>query len=324
MSSLLDDFKAVAVGVAIDQTKNAISSVGSKLSGGLGGAIGSLFGDKEELEEVTVTAKKRGQNNQNNSFNINEFRTELNVNGLLRPLNYLVVFNNPRILDRNQSIVEGYPTKSRRDTRFLTLRCESATMPGVNFFTSDDIRRYGYGPLERRPYLPTFNPITLSFLVDRQAKIIEYFYSWTNGIVDYNASKGMINPNTKPYFMNYKSEYISNSMSIWVYDESFDKQILVTLRDVFPLAVSDVSLNWGSTNEPIRFSVVLQYTDMFMKFKGSGLSATGDEITAMAEKERPEFKENKSKGFLGILEGFVQGKIYEAEEKLVNKVLNVF
>ena len=42
------------------------------------------------------------------------------------------------------------------DLRNLVMRCESVVIPGVNFFTSDNIRRYGYGPIERRPYLPQF------------------------------------------------------------------------------------------------------------------------------------------------------------------------
>lgn len=315
--AFFDDFKEVVVGSAVGQAKDAVGDVVSKLFGN-DEASRNQEDDLDYIDTGTLERKKA----TGSAFSINEFRTELNYNGVLRQHSYLVVFNNPAILNGATNFLEGYTGSDRTDTRFLTLRCDSVTVPGVNFFTTEDIRRYGYGPVERRPYLPTFNPITLSFIVDKQAKVIEYFYAWTNGIVDHDVSRGVVNNQTKPYFLNYKNKYISKSMSIWVYDENFMKQYLITLRDVYPITITDTPLSWGD-GEVMKFNVTLQYTDMFMRFKGSGISYSGQEISKIAE-ERPIFNENKRTGFLGILEGFIQGKIYEAEEKLVNKILNVF
>lgn len=314
--SLLDDFKETVVGTAVSAARDTVGGFVSKLFGN-DEASNNQEDDLDYIDPGTLE-RKRGLGN---AFSINEFRAELNYNGILRQHSYLTIFNNPAILNGTANLIEN-SSSERTDTRFLTLRCDSVTVPGVNFFTTEDIRRYGYGPIERRPYLPTFNPITLSFVVDKQAKIIEYFYAWTNGIVDHDVSRGMVNDKTKPYFLNYKSKYISKSMSIWVYDENFMKQYLITLRDVYPITISDTPLSWGN-GDLMRFNVTLQYTDMFMRFKGSGLSYSGQEISKIAQ-ERPEFSESKGTGFLGILEGFVQGKLYEAEEKIVNKILNIF
>lgn len=195
------------------------------------------------IDEITVTAR------QKTSFNINQFRTEIVNSGVLPTNRFLVTFT---------------PPQSLRTSEALTLRCENATIPGVNFFTSQTIR-YGYGQTERRPYLPTFNPITLSFIVDTRSTIIDYFNLWTNSIVNYNVSQGMYSGSPSPYVMSYKDDYISKQMQIYVYDYENKRQIKVTLYDAYPLSTTDVSLGWGQENEIMKYSVSLQYTHMTME-----------------------------------------------------------
>jgi hypothetical protein len=184
------------------------------------------------------------------TFNINDFKSEIINNGVLPQNRFIAIFTSPRILgtvDRN-----------------LTLRCENASIPGVNFFTSQTVR-YGYGQIERRPYLPTFNPITLTFIVDEKSTIINYFNRWTNAIINYNVSSGQYNKirsNVMPYELNYKDEWICEQMQIYVYDYSNKKQIMVTLFDAYPLTTTDVSLSWGGGSEAMRYNVSLQYTNM--------------------------------------------------------------
>ena len=204
---------------------------------------GNEASDAETMQEIVVTASKA------RSFNINQFRTEIVNSGVLPTNRFLVIFTPPQSLGTSEA---------------LTLRCENATIPGVNFFTSQTIR-YGYGQTERRPYLPTFNPITLSFIVDTRSTIIDYFNLWTNSIVNYNMSQGMYSGSPSPYVMSYKDDYISKQMQIYVYDYENKRQIKVTLYDAYPLSTTDVSLGWGQENEIMKYSVSLQYTHMTME-----------------------------------------------------------
>ena len=200
----------------------------------------------DATDEVVVTATRK------QSFSITQFRSEMEINGVLPVNRFLVLFARPKTLS---AIV---------DTQFLTMRCENASVPGVNFFTSQT-NRYGYGQTERRPYLPTFNPITLSFIVDRKSTVIELFNVWTNSIVNHDVSGGMYASNglgNTPYQLSYKDDYICRQMQIYVYDHANEKQIKVTLYDVYPLATTDVALGWGQNDEVMKYNVSLQYTNM--------------------------------------------------------------
>lgn len=198
-------------------------------------------GDAQDVSATPAT--------QTVSFNISKFRSEIDRNGVLPTNRFLVIFARPKTLSSIYS------------TEFLTMRCENATVPGVNFFTSQTVR-YGYGQTERRPYLPTFNPITLSFIVDKSSTVVGLFNAWTNSIVNYDVSKGMYTTNGRasPYVMTYKDNYICPQMQIYVYDYENKKQIKVTLYDAYPLSTSDVQLGWGQNDEVMKYSVSLQYT----------------------------------------------------------------
>ena len=49
----------------------------------------------------------------------------------------------------------------RYNSNKLILRCESAVLPTVQVLEEENIRRYGYGPIEKVPYGMQFNDLTL-------------------------------------------------------------------------------------------------------------------------------------------------------------------
>jgi hypothetical protein len=79
---------------------------------------------------------------------------------------------------------KNMPCKQGSD-KVIHLYADSVNIPGINFATSET-RRYGYGPVEKKPYAPIFNDITVSFLVDANANIYKYFYKWLNNIVSFD------------------------------------------------------------------------------------------------------------------------------------------
>lgn len=241
-------------------------------------------------------------------FQINNFRAELNHNGVMRNNRFLMFFTPPKNM-KNEPI--------EVDQSLLTLRCETVTVPGVNFFTNDNHRRYGLGQTERRPFIAQFNPITITFLVDRNARVVNYFNTWTNRIVGYDRLNGNFTKNDRnfrPYQLDYKDNYIAPNVIIWIYDENGiedkSKQMGVRLNDVYPLATSDMNFSWADVDGLVRYNVTLQYTDMTLIFPHTDDALDLEQLQEL--ERRSQFtrlgravKEKIAGGLLSIEEGIV-------------------
>jgi hypothetical protein len=210
--------------------------------------------DDSTEDVVVVTAR------QTRRFDISSFRSEISKKGLLQNNRFVCIFAIPEGL--RQKYAKSF---SSDDVKYadsgeqLTLRCETVTIPGQNFFTQE-IKRYGYGQIEKKPYLPAFNPMRMVFLVDRNAKVIEFFNDWVNLIVnhDMEGNVGGFN-NDELYLVNHKNKYICPVIRIYVYDEFNEQTMECNMYDCFPLTMSDFDTTWTSQNDPIRLTVTMQF-----------------------------------------------------------------
>lgn len=198
-------------------------------------------------------------------FNIKNFREEINKNGILQDNRYIVSFNPPEYL------------KSEK-TDQLTLRCESAQIPGVSFATVDGPPRIGYGPVETVPYGVIFDDVGLNFLLDAKANVHQLFYKWMNSIVNYQSqghsslkeARGPVS-GMKPFEVGYKDKY-STDIDITVYNHSGEgneagtKVMAVKLYRAFPKSLPTFDVAWQSTNSPIKLPVRFAYTDYTIKY----------------------------------------------------------
>lgn len=196
------------------------------------------------------------------SFNINSFRSEIIRNDILPTHSFLVVF---APFTRSN---EGYNTPLTRfvvdNPGTLIMRCDTAFLPGPTLMT-ENIRRYTYGPNETVPNGVLFGDITLEWIVDRRAKIFQFFDAWMNTIVNFNSRGGgdMVTQTNgyAPYEIGYKDEYSNRQMNIFVYDRQQRKTVVYTLYDVFPIQINDVNVAWRSTGEAMKYTVRFAYTD---------------------------------------------------------------
>lgn len=298
------------------------------------------------LEELNLPEVRLKSQTAPSTFSINEFRSEMNINGVMRNNRFAVVLTPPKLLKELDILTDSKTEKTKEkitdsdgnvtgekdvltttmvygDTRFLTLRCENVSLPGINFFTTDNIRRYGYGQIERRPYLPQFNPITLTFVVDKNGTIMKYFYEWAKSIVNYDAFANGIHGtggSSKPYFLNYKDDYICKKMNIWMYNENSKQVVQCSLRDAYPLTISDSNLAWGSQDDYVRLSITLQYTDISINFATTDSAAGSFAILDDANKK----PDNTTRKRENVFSKLIDNKISDLEERLVNKILNIF
>ena len=201
-------------------------------------------------------------------FKLSNFKQEIHNNGILRNNRYLVSFNAPLYLASEPGMEK------------LTLRCESAQMPGVTFATIDGAPRFGYGPIESNPYGVIFDDATLTFLLDAKANIHNFFYKWSNSIVNYQsrgqtALKDAYGPvkGMKTFEVGYKDKYVTD-ITITVYSDSSTgkgttdmKKVMETkLYRAFPKNLPQFDLSWNTTNDMIRLPISFNYTDFSTKY----------------------------------------------------------
>jgi hypothetical protein len=167
---------------------------------------------------------------------------------LARPSRFDVVIATPLIL-------APYIT----DARNLTYRCESAQLPGRTFATTE--QKIGSNPVERYPYLTTFNDIDLTFIVDDDMKQKNYFDLWLE----------LINPSYS-YNYQYKSNY-ATVITINQYDVTNNLTYTVDLFDAYPISVNQLDLDWSADGHHKQV-VTFAYT----RWQNNSLQGLGQQL----------------------------------------------
>jgi hypothetical protein len=208
------------------------------------------------------------------SFNINSFRSEILENEVLSTHSYLVTFSPFRMgFKENEPLTEFITNK--RNT--LVLRCENVVLPAPALLEEENIRRYGYGPVEKVPYGVQFSDVTMTWLVDNRSEIINFFNQWMNTIVLHNSPNTLMNatavrPSERglttgldaydPFELGYKDAYTNPIVRIYVYNKQNQTTTTYEMYDVFPLNIQAMNLSWADENETQKLSVTFAYTNM--------------------------------------------------------------
>lgn len=207
-------------------------------------------------EEIVVRA------NRTQRFNLNHFKAEIKQQTVINTHSYLVQFAPFSV---NSPLGDYIDPSSRQ----LVMRCDSAILPGIDLLTNDNVRRYGYGPVESVAHGVQFGQARFTWIVDRKARVISLFNDWMNSIVNFDSSGGQtmnvdtgLRENFLPYEVGYKDDYANSNMIIFVYDSKNDTVAQYQLFDVFPQRVEDIPLSWSDTDSVVRLSVQMAYTDM--------------------------------------------------------------
>jgi hypothetical protein len=117
------------------------------------------------------------------AFSFSAFRNLVNSDDLFRA-NRAELIINKRPAGMSASSIAGASFVGAGGR--LSFLIDSFSIPGVSWASSDNIRRYGYGILESRPYTPVFNELPITIMGDRKMEVYKYFHEWTNLVVNYN------------------------------------------------------------------------------------------------------------------------------------------
>lgn len=129
-------------------------------------------------------------------------------------------------------------------SRKLSLRCESAQLPGRNFDTTP---MKIYGVYENFPFQTSYDNVTMTFLVSDDMKEKSFFDSWMNWIQP-----------TLTFDTKYKQDY-AVMLRINQYDVQNKLSLSIDLVDAFPIAVNQLDLDWSS-DAVHKLAVTFAYT----------------------------------------------------------------
>jgi len=154
------------------------------------------------------------------------------------------------------------------------MRCDNAILPTINLLQEQNVRRYGFGPVENVAYGVNVGDFTLQFIVDKEASIIDFFESWMNLIVNRDSFGGanmnnVIGDNKRPYEVAYKDTYACPSVNVFVYDRAQNTVLEYNIYDVFPTGIQSMNLSWSEENSLMKLNVTFSFTDLRIRSKQS-------------------------------------------------------
>jgi hypothetical protein len=173
----------------------------------------------------------------------------------------------------------------------LTMRCDNVVLPSINLLQEQNIRRYGFGPVENVAYGVNVGDFTLQFIVDKDALVVEFFEEWLNLIVNRDSFGGANMNNNKigglrrPYEIAYKDTYACPNVNVFVYDRSQNAVMEYHIYDVFPTGIQSMNMSWSEENTLMKLNITFSFTDLRIersKSKNKKSQSINDEIKVTA------------------------------------------
>lgn len=169
---------------------------------------------------------------------ISEFRANFKKE-LARPNRFDVSIVVPPVL----SVFAGQPNANRT----LKYSCENAQLPSRTFATTE---QKTYGPIEKFPYLTTYNDLDLTFIVDSEMNQKKIFDTWLEYI--------------NPAFTNnfkYKADY-ATFLTVNQYDAQNKLIYVVDFFECYPISTNQMDLDWSADGYH-KLTVTFAYTRWF-------------------------------------------------------------
>ena len=178
------------------------------------------------------------------AFNIQEFQSQIGRNG------YGVT--NLFTVEITAAPATGF---SQRD---LVFYARSATLPEFDIQTQD-VAHAGFGSATRKPTGMQFPVLPVTFLVDKDHKIMTFFHDWSRKIVNYDRSGGPTGAanGLRPFEINYKSDY-QGSLRVTLFSRfNGSNSYVYEFFGAYPISIGSIATAWESDELlflPVGFS----------------------------------------------------------------------
>lgn len=185
------------------------------------------------------------------SFNVDEFKSKFNdVNGFMSPNKFLVLIQPP-------------PWSSDEvDTKnVLPFLCDSTNLPGISF-TFSEIKHTNLGPIERKPDVPIYTELPLTFLATGDGRVLKFFHVWMQNIINIGNGKKALTDSPYKGAYSYEVFYSDNyrtTINLLAFNDSGDTIVEYTLLNAFPTTVGDLPMNWATTDDIVRLPITFSF-----------------------------------------------------------------
>jgi hypothetical protein len=213
------------------------------------------------------------------SFDINTFATNIASYGYSSANKFDVQFSLPNFILNNN----GQQSNLQTLPKLLQLRASNVVLPAV-LLMSQEINRYGMGPVTTQPYNAKVSDVPMTFILDQNDIIYLFFYDWINYVYNFTETaqnSGPINytdiiaagsvsqPN---YTTNYEDDVISETVTITHYDQKGSTIKSVNLYRVKPTLLSAIPLKWDDNDSLMKLTVNFTYREWARIDSGSTTS----------------------------------------------------
>lgn len=196
-------------------------------------------------------------------FNINEFRSKAGDLGILKSSSVMVnIYYGSRFGLRQYSQQFG---NIMNDLRFTA---EATKIPGVSLATTE-IRRHGYGVIEKKPYVPIFTDIDMIFRSDAKGDLYTFFQTWMKMIINFdgrhsiNSVTGVL-PKQAMYEVAYKDNYMA-TVEITLLDQQGKDSIKIFLTEAYPIFLGEIPLAWQAINDYVKIPIRFTFKDWYIE-----------------------------------------------------------
>ena len=146
-------------------------------------------------------------------------------------------------------------TTTNASSQRLAYRCETGELPGRTIAAAD---QKTYGPVQRHPFLSTYNDVTFSFICSGDMAEKKVFDAWMD-IINPTADMNVGNTFRSKWDFAYRKEYTTDIL-INQYTTQDDIAYSVKLFEAFPIAANQLDLDWGIMHQYHKLSVTFAYT----------------------------------------------------------------
>jgi len=215
-------------------------------------------------------------------FNINEFKSMMDKYGGPAKNNLFVVSFAWRNTLTETTTKQGKKTSymPEYDVRFF---CREINIPSLNINVFAH-QSNSIGIAQNMPINLSTPSITATFMLDSEHRIISFFHSWMQEIINYNKENGLlssINSNHMPYEIGYKDDYAC-TMTINHYKTNTQSENDLEIysyrfNSVYPTEVSGRNLSWAPDDNVATIGVNL--TASSFAFTGSEIGQISSELS---------------------------------------------
>lgn len=149
---------------------------------------------------------------------LNQFIAKVKNTGIAKTNRYRVSITMP-------SAISSYTSSNR----LITLFCESTALPGINISTA---QQRIIGEARELPYEKIYSNVALSFYIDNNFEVKEFFDAWVNAI-----------SNSQNKITSYYKDYIAPTIVIDILPIDSETAIYsITLHEAYPKATSNIQI----------------------------------------------------------------------------------